>query len=82
MNLLLKFPDQSKSFTHGVEFGRLLEKMERGDDPIKNNNFPIHDENKELITDSCQVYGYVPVFGESKDGWVEFIGVKKVASEN
>lgn len=32
MNLLIKFPDQSQSFTYGVEFGRLLEKIERGDE--------------------------------------------------
>lgn len=30
--MILKFPDQSESFTYGVEYGRLLEKIERGDE--------------------------------------------------
>jgi hypothetical protein len=41
MKILINFPDPSKSFTYGVEFGRLLEKIERGDEVIKNNGFPV-----------------------------------------
>ncbi len=41
MNLLISFPDQSQSFTYGVEFGRLLERIERGDEYIENNGFPV-----------------------------------------
>ena len=47
--LLVSFSDQSKSFTYGVEFGRLLEKIERGDKNITNNGFPIRIENVQLL---------------------------------
>lgn len=82
MDLLITFPDQSASFAHGVEYGRLLEKMERGDDPVKNNGFPVRVENKNVIQSSCSVYGYIPVFGPEADGWINFLGVKKVSSDN
>lgn len=83
MNLIIKFTDQSESFTHGVEFGRLLEKMERGDGCISNNKFPVRDENKEVLKSACEHYGYIPIFSDSiVCGWSEFIGIKKVSSEN
>jgi len=31
---MISFPDQSKAFTYGVEYGRILEKMERGDEVV------------------------------------------------
>jgi hypothetical protein len=79
--LIIRFPDQSTSFTYGVEFGRLLEKMERGDDVIMNNGFPVRKENIQLIKDSCIQYGYVPLFGkEYYDEWIEFTGVKQISN--
>jgi len=81
-SLLISFPDQSSSFTHGVEFGRLLEKIERGDEVIKNNGFPIRIENKQLLINTCEVYGYIPTFGNELDGWIEFMGIKKTTSKN
>ena len=42
MKLLVSFPDQSTSFTYGVEYGRLLEKIERGDNVITNSTQPIY----------------------------------------
>lgn len=83
MNLLIKFPDQSESFSYGVEFGRLLEKIERGDDVIKNNGFPIRIENRSVIALACSLHGYISNFGEPyMGGWVNFIGIKKTMSKN
>lgn len=81
--LLISFPDQSKSFTYGVEYGRLLEKIERGDTDISNNSFPIRIENKELLESTCKQYGYIPVFGQIYyDEWIEFIAIKKTTTNN
>lgn len=83
MNLLLRFPNQSDSFTHGVEFGRLLEKIERGDESIHNNGFPIRIENQSLLKETCTLYGYIPVFSEPYlDGWIDFLGVKNTINNN
>ena len=76
--LIIRFPNQSTSFTYGVEFGRLLEKMERSENIIMNNGFPVRIENKELIKDSCNHYGYTALFGqEYEHEWVEFVGIKR-----
>ena len=81
MKLLIKFPDSSQSFTHGVEFGRLLEKIERGDNIVMNNGFPIRIENVKLLKDTCQEYNYIPLFGKKHfNEWIEFIGIKKLAN--
>lgn len=77
--LHISFPDQSKAFTYGVEYGRLLEKMERGDHEVKNNGFPIRVENKALIAKTCDSYGYNAMFSECEtEGWVNFKAVKGV----
>ena len=47
--LLIIFPNQSESFTYDVEYGRLLEIMERGVDNVYNNGFPIRGENVEVL---------------------------------
>lgn len=78
MNLLISFPDQSTSFTNGVEYGRLLQKMEQGDEIISNNGFPVHVENRELITSTCKQYGYTPLWGELSYGWIEFKAIKQI----
>lgn len=81
--LIISFPDQSSSFTYGVEFGRLLQKIETGYNVIDNNGFPIRLENKKLLEDTCRVYGYIPVFGMIHyDEWIEFIGIKKQSNDN
>ena len=83
MKQLISFPDQSESFTYGVEYGRILEKIERGDDIVMNNGFPVRLENKELIEETCKIYGYIPTFGKIYfNEWVEFLGIKKISSEN
>ena len=83
MKLLLKFPDQSASFTYGVEFGRLLEKIERGDKIITNNGFPVRMENTDLLKTTCIKFGYIPMFGkEHFNEWIEFTGIKELISNN
>jgi hypothetical protein len=83
MNLLLKFPDASQSFCNGVEFGRLLEKMQRGDEYAMNAGFPVRIENRTLIENACKEYGYIASFGpEYFNEWIDFIGIKKTYNEN
>ena len=82
-NLLISFPDQSQSFTYGVEYGRLLQKIEQGDEAVQNNGFPVRIENIPLLKDTCAKYGYIAICGEPyMDGWVEFLRKKKTSSEN
>lgn len=83
MDLLIKFPDQSESFAYGVEFGRLLEKIERGDNPIQNNGFPVRVENVSVLALACSLYGYTCTLTNCEiEGWVNFIGIKKTMSNN
>ncbi len=83
MELIIKFTDQSSSFAYGVEFGRLLEKIERGDEVIKNNGFPIREENVELLKTTCKYYDYISCFtATAYDGWVYFMAIKKTISNN
>lgn len=80
---LITFPDQSKSFTYGVEYGRLLEKMERGDDVVLNNGFPVRVENRDVIYDTCLKLGYIPTFGKVHfDEWIEFTAIRKLGTDN
>ena len=77
MDLLIKFPDASNSFTLGCEYGRLLERFEKGIEVIENNGFPIHLKNKEVIMSTCKVFGYTPIFGEIYyNEWVDFKAIK------
>lgn len=81
--LMISFPDQSKSFTYGVEFGRILQKIEQGDNFVMNNGFPIRLENKELIENTCKTYGYIPTFGRTHfDEWIEFLAIRKTSTDN
>lgn len=78
----ISFPDQSKSFTYGVEFGRLLEKMERGDSVVMNNGIPIRIENVELVKHTCAKLAYIPTFGKEQDGWVSFMAIRGMTTQN
>ena len=81
MKLLIRFPDQSTSFTYGVEYGRLLEKIERGDKIVMNNGFPVRIENIDLLKETCQKFGYVPLFGKKYfNEWIEFTGIKELTN--
>jgi len=83
MNLLISFPDQSQSFAYGVEFGRMLEKIERGDSFINNNGFPVRVENASVLVLACSLHGYTATFSDTyMDGWMDFLGIKKTISKN
>ena len=81
MKLAISFPDQSTSFCYGVEYGRLLEKIERGDKIILNNGFPVRIENLELLKKTCILAGYTPIFGRTYyNEWIEFTGIKELTN--
>jgi hypothetical protein len=81
--LIIRFPDQSKSFTYGVEYGRLLARMERGDMSVTNDGFPVRIENIQLLRDTCTEYGYIPHFGVRYYGeLVEFTAIKYAHANN
>ena len=83
MNLLISFPDQSQSFTAGVEYGRLYNRMEKGEEAITNDGFPVRVENKELLKNTCQKLGYAYSFGSEYFGeWIEFTAFKIKSSKN
>jgi len=81
--LLVSFPDPSKSFTYGVEYGRLLQKIQDSKEVIENDGFPVRVENIEVLKNTCESYGYIPIFGEEHWGeWIEFMGIKKTSGDN
>lgn len=81
--LLVSFPDSSQSFTYGVEYGRLLQKIQDGKEVIENEGFPVRVENIEVLKSACEAYGYIPIFGNEHWGeWIEFMGIKKTSSDN
>lgn len=83
MKLLISFPDQSQSFTAGVEYGRLYGRIEKGEPVITNDGFPVRIENKELLKSTCKEYGYACNFGaEYFDEWIEFTAIKITNSDN
>lgn len=80
-SLIISFPDQSQSFTLGVEYGRLLQKIEQGDQSIENCGFPVHIDNIEVLKNTCNAYGYIALFGRRYySEWVEFTAIKKVSN--
>jgi len=77
MNLLIKFTDTSNSFTLGCEYGRLLERFEKGIEIIDNNGLPIHLANKDVFIYTCNEFGYMPFFGDIYyEEWVDFKAIK------
>lgn len=81
--LFIRFPDQSKAFTYGVEYGRIWAQMERGDDVASNSGFPVRLENVELLKDTCIKYGYIPHFGRQYyNEVIEFTAIKSHATNN
>jgi hypothetical protein len=83
MDLFIRFPDQSQSFTAGVEYGRIYGRMEAGHESVTNNGFPVRVENKDLLKVTCQKFGYACSFGSEYFGeWVEFTAFKIQTSKN
>lgn len=94
-SLVIRFPDQSESFVHGYEAGRLAHKMALGDHKVENDGFPIHTANEEILRAMCQYFGYIPKFSPCIvkcddpeepdmhfDGWLYFHADKMYFSEN
>lgn len=76
-SLIIRFSDQSTSFTNGVELGRILQQAQDGKETLSNSGFPVHVENTDVISDTCKHHGYVACFGNCDiDGWTYFIGLK------
>jgi hypothetical protein len=83
MKLSISFPNQSQSFAHGVEYGRILQQMQDCKDVVMNHGFPIRIENKDLMEITCQEYGYIPTFGKTYENeWIEFLGIRKTSTES
>lgn len=82
MELLISFPDQSQSFTLGVEYGRILEKIEKGEEVVTNNGFSVRKENMELLIKTCNTFGYSCIFGTEYYEWIEFTAFKITSSKN
>lgn len=81
--LLISFSDQSESFTLGVEYGRILGRIQSGLPLVSNDGMPVHLANRDVITDTCLLYGYIPIFGQTYYGeWIDFVASKKVTGEN
>jgi hypothetical protein len=81
--LLVSFPDSSQSFAYGVEYGRLLQKIQDGKEVIENEGFPVRVENIQVLKSTCEAYGYIPIFGNEHRGeWIEFMGIKQTSSDN
>jgi len=77
-SLLIRFSDQSASFTNGVELGRILQQAQDNKETISNCGFPVHIENIDVIKSTCEEYGYAPCFGNCDvEGWMYFKGIKK-----
>ena len=57
MELFIKFSDQSESFTCGVEYGRLYDRMQKGNAIVRNDGFPEKISNKDLLIETCKKFG-------------------------
>lgn len=84
MKLAIGFDDNINiSFSHGVEFGRILHKLEIGEDKVDNNGFPVRIENINVYKKACKHYNYTPIFGEEYyNEWVDFIAIKNATTLN
>lgn len=78
LSLVVRFEDQSPSYAHGVELGRIMHAMELGESMISNNGFPVRVENKATLIDMCRHHGYSAEFGVVwYEEWVSFRAVKR-----
>ena len=57
--------------------------MQDGINTVSNHGLPIRLENKDVIIESCKIYGYIPTFGAIHyEEVIEFIGIKMHSNEN
>jgi len=79
MTLTIRFDDQSISYAHGVEFGRMLAKMESKMPVVSNGLFPVREENLNVLISACKEYGYE--YSQTRslvDGWIEFVATYRL----
>ena len=83
MKLIISLSDKTPDFIKGMSFGRLFERMSKGENPVTNDGYPVRIENKEAIIKVCEAFNYTPVFGEEYyEEWISFMGIKNVSSKN
>ena len=83
MKNILKFTDDSFSFSAGFEFAKIYSDLEKGLDKINNTGFPVRLCNKENIINACKLHNYTPVFGQVHNGyWINFIAIKDTSNLN
>ncbi len=63
MELLVRFPDQSESFTHGFEAGMYWSLMAHEAD---GGEFTVHTSNREIIHDMCEHLNYGVSFEDTE----------------
>lgn len=75
--IFIKFENQSQDFCLGVEYGRILQKIQDNNDFVTNDGFPIRLENVKVIKTTCEKYNYIPFFGmKYYNEWIDFIAFK------
>ena len=73
--LLIAFPDQSASFTHGVGFGIIYTRAKAG---VLSENEQVHSANREVLIKMCESlnleYDFKPVVadGQVYADWLYF----------
>jgi hypothetical protein len=73
--LVVSFPDQSASFTHGFEAGRLDQRMSTSETPIEEC---VHSDNEEVLRRLAEHQGYAVEWRASEvEGW-SYIELRKV----
>lgn len=81
--LLIRFSDQSPSYTYGFEAGIIWQMMETG---IKDFNRTIRVENIEVVKDMCLKMDYVfdlKKYGQDEfEGWADIFAIKKTSTDN
>lgn len=74
-----RFSDQSESFINGIEYGRILQKMQDGLPIVDNDGIPIHEQNYDIIRRAAEYYGYNASFQKlAIDGWIGFKATKGI----
>lgn len=82
-SLLIRFDDQSQSYTLGFEAGIIWEKIENG---VTDFNRTIRVENINVVKDMCNKTGYVfeiKEYGRAEfEGWADIFAIKKTFTDN
>ena len=80
--------DPTRAFAHGVQFGRILEKLEASQPIVTNNGQPVYAVLIEMLRTACNQLGYVPSFsvffkdGQVVEGMLTFSAIKHQSTIN